>query len=60
MGKKTFKEMVNEEKDLEEELIDNPIDILEDAADLQVGTAIKKTVATPVRVAKSLFDLLDF
>ena len=60
MAKKTFIELVNEDRDLEEEILETPFEILEDAVDLQLGTAVKKTVAAPIRVAKNVLDWFDF
>ena len=56
MAKETFKQMVDEKKDLEDELLETPMEIADDLLDLDVGTAAKRTVAAPVRIVKSFFD----
>ena len=60
MAKKTFKQMVDEKKDLSDELIETPMEIAEDIVDLQLGTAVKRTAAAPVRVVKSVINWFDF
>ena len=56
MAKKTFKQMVDEKRDLEEELLETPMEIADDLMDLDVATAVKRTVAAPARMVKSFFD----
>ena len=56
MAKKTFKQMVDEKRDLGEELLEMPMEIADDLMDLDVATAVKRTVAAPTRTVKSFFD----
>ncbi len=60
MAKQTFLQMVHEDKDLSDEIVDTPMEIVDDLVDLQVGTAVKRTIAAPIRVVKSVFDWVDF
>ena len=56
----TFKQMVDQKKDLTEEVIGTPVEIVEDVADLKLGTALKRTAAVPMRMGKKVLDFFDF
>ena len=56
MVKKTFKQMVDEKRDLDEELLETSMEIADDLMDLDVVTAVKRVVAAPTRLVKSFLD----
>lgn len=53
---KKFKDYINEDKDLVDEFIYTPTDIINDLFYGDICSATKQTIATPIRITKNIFD----